>query len=191
MQNISDKFSMQIFLWKNALRSLSIKIIIWRKRFTGLFKAKARCCHIYKTNKSYKIVTDHRRAGGAYIAGQPVYILPLDSSIEDIAKSLFESLSKSGKISEKEYFNSGGTKEYLKSIKEKSLKQLYSTSNSCLVALKKNTVEITPYRKEQRWLQAVIEDKVTMHYSTDKELEITQQLLKVLEVSYNDNEHIS
>lgn len=177
---------MRVFMWKNSLRKLSVKWIYLRNSIIRFFKAKARTCHIYKTSKAYKIVTIHRRSGGALTAAEPVYILSLDSPIEDISKSIFESLSKSGKISEEKYFKTD-TDSYLKMLKERSLKQLFSTSNSCHISLVKDKIEIAPYKKVQRWLEEVGEHKITLIYSKDKELEITQQILKILDVSYHDN----
>lgn len=177
---------MRVFMFKNSLRKLSVKWIYLRNSIIHFFKAKARTCHVYKTSKAYKIVTMHRRSGGALTAAEPVYILPLDSSIEDISKSIFESLSKSGKISEEEYFKTG-TDSFLKILKERSLKQLYNTSNSCHISLVKDKIEIAPYKKVQRWLEQVDEDKITLNYSKEKELDITQQILKMLDVSYHDS----
>lgn len=185
MHKMSNKISMRVFMWKNSLRKLSVKWIYLRNSIIRFFKAKARACHIYKTSKAYKIVTIHRRSGGALTAAEPVYILSLDSPIEDISKSIFESLSKSGKISEEEYFKIGGTDSFLKMLKERSLKQLYNTSNSCHISLVKDKIEIAPYKKVQRWLEQVDEDKITLNYSKEKELEITQQILKILDVSYH------
>lgn len=176
---------MRVFWIKNYFRTLSIKILYLRKQISSLFKAKAKACTIYKTSKAYKIVTLYRRSGGAFTEREPVYILPFDSSVDSISKSIFESLSKSSKISEEEYFNTNV--DFLKMIKERSLKQLYSTSNSCLISLVKDKIEIAPYKKVQRWLEQVEEDKVTLHYSKEEELEITQRILKALEKSYHDS----
>lgn len=155
-------------------------------RLTQITEKNAKCCHIFKTSTSYKIITMYYRETGSYFSEAPVYILPLNSTIDDLCDKIFQSLNSSSKITEKDYFKKDGSiKNYLKLLKEKSLKQLYSTSNSCSVSLTNNRIEIIPYKKVQRWLEGIVEDKVEIEYLDNKKIEITQQIVKVLDISYH------
>lgn len=59
---------------------------------------------VYKTRKHYKIVTMYmyNLIAVSYLSGEPVFILPLDITAENLSKVIFECLNHSCLVSESE-----------------------------------------------------------------------------------------
>ncbi len=103
--------------------------------------------HIFKINGKYKVATCYKLDSGIYISSHPVTILPENVELEKLSEVIFRSLEESRmlKISEEDQFYLG-TKGYLKSLKEKSFKNLYTKSSSCAVSLKNNCIVVQLYK---------------------------------------------
>lgn len=142
-------------------------------------------CQFYKTNNSYKVVPMSRTKSGYYIGNYKVYICPINTDIESFRDLIFQSLSESKQLDNDE----GPTgKEFLKLIKEKSLKGLYSSSNYCTVSMEDNVLTITPQRPFPKWrgIEDMVDSVIKLEYSKDNELAIAQKIIDVLEVSYHE-----
>lgn len=145
---------------------------------------KIRACSIYKTKNKLKITTMYRLESWAYIESNPIIILPIESSLEQIKNAIFSSICNSRELSQKEeFFYKLGTKKLLKSLQEISFKKLYNNSTSCNIFIENNIVEVIPNRLKDYYLVAVIDDTQRIEYNNN-ELEITKMILEVLEKSY-------
>ena len=58
------------------------------------------------------------------------------------------------------------TKEFLRIIKERSLKVLYEKNSSCFIRLKNNHLTITPFNKEKRGLNLSEDKSIILSYDT-------------------------
>lgn len=138
-------------------------------------------CSIYKTKKAYKIVTMFRRESWAYLLSKPIFILPLETNIEELSEKIFGSLTSSRSISEDEEDNFDIN--LLKEIKEKSYNQLYKNSASCDIFLKESIIEIIPlkYAGKNQGLDEIADQIKEISYSKEKELEITSLIINKLD----------
>lgn len=100
-----------------------------------------KACQIFKTKSNYKIVTMYHTDTGSYKLADPISILPSDSDVETIAKSLFSSLEASKEIINP---NESRAKELLQKLGEKSYKSFYSKSKSCMLFLEGGKVVCEP-----------------------------------------------
>ena len=142
-------------------------------------------CFIYKTEKEYKIITEHESDTGLGLEDEPIFILPIGSDIANIKESIFKSLNSSRKKVPFPKNVKEWQKEGLKRMKEKSFKGLYEKSNSVGIRIEKNILIISPSKYTTKMgIGIVEEDIVKMEYSLDKEIEITKKILEILEKSY-------
>lgn len=158
---------------------------MWNKIKT-LFKMgkEIKACSIYKTKNKFKIVTAYRLESWAYIESNPITILPIEASFEQIKNAIFLSINSSKKLSEKEEdFYRLETKEFLKSLRETSYKKFYNNSTSCSIYIENNIVEIIPNRLKDYYLVEVKEDIQKIEYNNNK-IEITKIVLDILEKKY-------
>ncbi|KFF73831.1 hypothetical protein HX13_17685 [Chryseobacterium sp. P1-3] len=143
-------------------------------------------CKVYKKKKEYKIVTGYQVDVGRYVYSSPVFILPILASLDEVSDCLFRSLKESREITYEEYNTGFSPKELLKEMKESSFPKLYKDSTSCMVYLKGDIIEIVPYRREppEQGLFPVTSEMVTIPYTNDNELAITDEILKVVSAEY-------
>ncbi|MFK8298992.1 hypothetical protein ACI76O_11765 [Capnocytophaga cynodegmi] len=132
----------------------------------------------------YKIITVYNVDIGRFTMDNPVYILPIDIDTPDLKDNIFKSISQSKKISYSDYYNSNLTNALLKELQETSFISLYKKSNSCYVYLENDVIEIIPNKFEKRYLSEVSEDIIILNYSPEKELELTEKIIEVLNKSY-------
>ncbi|MFK8298991.1 hypothetical protein ACI76O_11760 [Capnocytophaga cynodegmi] len=150
-------------------------------------KEHTKHCTIYKTKDCYKIVTMSESDIGAYIADGEIFISPVLDNIENLKLKIFQALNNSRlgvKTPEPEQW-SIWQKEHLKSLKEKSFKHLYKNCTHCNIELKNKSLTIYPLKETYpKGLELVEEGIIEMEYSPEKELEITEKIIEVLNKSY-------
>lgn len=103
-------------------------------------------CQIFKTKKAYKITTMYRLESWSYIESKPIYILPLETSPEDLSRAIFESLENSREISESEEDDFWLGNRLLKELKESSYNSLYKNSFGCIVSIKNGDFVVEPQK---------------------------------------------
>ena len=142
-------------------------------------------CFIYKTEKEYKIITEHESDTGLGLEDKPIFILPIESDIVNIKESIFKSLNSSRKNVPFPKDVKEWQKEGLKRMAEKSFKGLYEKSNSVGIRIEKNILTICPSKYMPKMgIVPIEEDMIKMEYSLDKEIEITKKILEILEIDY-------
>jgi hypothetical protein len=105
-------------------------------------------CEVYKTKKEFKIITQNTTSDGFGMASNPIYILPIDTSKEELYKSVGKALDQSKTNvsfpSEKNLYDKY-INELLCSLKEKSMGNLYR-NNGCLLEQNENKLVVNVYR---------------------------------------------
>ncbi|GET46196.1 hypothetical protein [Capnocytophaga felis] len=152
------------------------------------FEKKIKSCGIYKTQEYYKIITESQSETGLFLSQSPIFILPINCSINDFKNNIFQALNSSKNNvkmpSSNEKFKSM-QKELLKDLKEKSFLNLYKNSTHCIIRFEKNCkIFPTKFSNEYKGNIIVEEDIIEMEYSPEKELEITEKIIEVLDKSY-------
>lgn len=138
-------------------------------------------CQIFKTKKGYKIATMYRLESWSYIESKPIYIFPLETSIEQLSRALFESLDSSREISESEENDFCLGNQLLKELKESSYSSLYKNSYGCIVSVKNNKFIIEPqkYMGKDEGL-AVDENRVLKFGVNLDKKHLTEKVIDVL-----------
>ena len=110
-----------------------------------------KACSIYKTKSAYKIVTEYNLDIGYYRGSNPIFVVTKDDQ-DHLISMIHKSLDASADIDSCVTLS---TKEYLKQLKEPSLKKLYSQSKNCFVRLSSEELMIIPYELDPsgRYLQ--------------------------------------
>lgn len=136
---------------------------------------------IYKTKQDYKIVTLYKRESGSYIISDPIFIIPIDVKLEDLADKLFDSLnaSRTLKESEEDEFYSGNL---LKKIKESSFNKFYATSFSCYVSLENRIINIVPqkYMGKNQGLEIDEGRACRVMLDNNNRLEVIKKIIQML-----------
>jgi hypothetical protein len=136
---------------------------------------------VYKTKKDFKIVTLYKRESDSYIISDPIFIMPIDTKLEDLENKLFEALntSRTLKESEEDKFYSGNL---LKKIKESSFNKFYAGSSSCYVSLEKGIISITPqkYMGNNQGLEREDDKTYQVTLNDNNRLEVVKDLIQML-----------
>ncbi|MDM1045913.1 CdiI family contact-dependent growth inhibition immunity protein [Myroides sp. 1354] len=138
---------------------------------------------VYKTKNQYKIITMYRTEAWSYIAGEPLYLLPLDISIQEFLKVILEGLNHSRSILELEVDKIwNNNKQLLKKIEAKSYDDLYKNSRSCDIYIEDKEITIKPniYLDSKKGLQTDVESIVKIEFLEEKYLEIAKEIIKIL-----------
>jgi len=111
-----------------------------------------KACSIYKTKSAYKIVTEYNLDIGYYRGSIPIFVVEKPNHDNQLIRMIHKSLDASSNI---DACVTLSTKEYLKQLKETSLKKLYSQSKHCFVRLSSEELVITTYELDSsgRYLQ--------------------------------------
>ena len=114
-----------------------------RNKEAGLMK---KSIQIYKTHKHYKVITMYRTESWTYLLSEPVFLLSLDITAEELSKVILEGLNRSRSISESEEdtIRNNNKQSLLKQIKEKSYNDLYKNSTSCTIYVENQEITIEP-----------------------------------------------
>ena len=148
-------------------------------------------CTIYKTNKNYIIVTQSICDIGARITDDPIYVIPVETNIEELREKVFDSLNNSRtdvytpKRDEWSLFE----KRDLEKMGQKSFITLYKNSNSCNLALENDILTIQPDQycepnKPKSGLCSVKEAAIQINLINTDKTEIMKILIEMLSVSY-------
>jgi hypothetical protein len=143
-------------------------------------KIKEKACGIYKTQDSYKIVTQSHSDTGLLLEDEPVYILPLMIDTAVLCENIFISLNNCR--NNLPMPNNEKLKKWLKIINEKSFNDLYKNSTHCDIRWYGDNFRIYPsiYEPKYKALAPVEKGTIELKYSETTELEITQQIIKLL-----------
>lgn len=138
--------------------------------------------HIYKTKKDYKIITFYKLESGSYIGSDPVFVMPIDVSSEDLAGKLFEALNASRTLKESEEDKFWLGNGLLKKIKETSFNKFYATSLSCNVSFDKGIIILTPYKYTGKDQGLEMEESRTYRVALEKNnrLEVVEKIKQML-----------
>ena len=120
-------------------------------------------CQIFKNGNVVKIVTAYKLDIGYYRLSVPIYVLDISMGISSIINAVNDSLRASQDL---ESCTTLATKEFLRIIKERSLKGLYEKNSSCFIRLKNNHLTITPFNKEKRGLNLSEDKSIILSYDT-------------------------
>lgn len=142
--------------------------------------------NIYKLRDELKIETLYLREHSAYMISEPIFILPINSSNEEIANKVFEALEASRVIKEFEEDDFWLGNKLLKLLKEKSFDKLYFSCTSCSIRLKDDSIEIMPYKYAgyKQGMTEVQEDVIVLPYKIEDKNLIIEKVLEVLNKSY-------
>lgn len=135
---------------------------------------------VYKTDKYYKIITMYRTESWSYIVGKPIFLLPLDITVQELSKVIIEGLNNSRSISESEeatIWNSN--KQLLKEIKEKSYDDLYKNSTSCNIYVENQEITIEPniYLGSRKGLTTNTERIIKLEFLESKHIDIAKLVI--------------
>lgn len=138
-----------------------------------------KACEIYKTSKELKIATMYKTDAGWYISDEPVFILSIDSSKEELLESISQAISASKLINNPSNYSS---KLLLQKLKEKSFKTLYQSSVSCSLYIEDNNAKIEPmiYSEKYKCLEPD-ENRVIKLQNFTKD-ELMNEIYKILEL---------
>jgi hypothetical protein len=105
---------------------------------------------VYKTKKDYKIYPNSLNQFGFWLAISPCILLPATCEVQQLVSAIKEALCKSNNSQifydkDKDYEHS----LQLRELRVKSWSELYRTSTSCTIYLYNNTLELTPYKREE------------------------------------------
>ena len=139
---------------------------------------------VYKTRKHYKIITNYKLKAGSYLSGEPVFILPLDITAENLSEVFFESLNHSRLVSESEEDKIwNNRKQLLKKLKEPSFNALYKNSVSCdIIYVENQKITINPkiYLGLRKGLVTDTERVIELEFSISNYIDIAQEVIDVL-----------
>src|SRR5690554_420686 len=138
---------------------------------------------IYRTDKFYKIITMYRTESWSYIVGKPVFLLPLDVTIQDFLNVILNALNQSRTISESEEFVIWNSKkEILKEIKEKSFDNLYKNSNSCEIYLENYEITLKPtlYLGYKDGVTTLDNKEIKYQFIENKYFDIIKSIIEIL-----------
>lgn len=139
---------------------------------------------IYRTIKHYAIVTGYRTESGIWLSGEPVWLLPLDTTSEELSKVISEGLSHSRSVSEPEedIIRMSNKNNLLKRMKERSWSSLYRNSKCCSVDVGNNEIIITPWISSvsQRGLVSDSDRVVRLAFVASNHMDIAQAVMDML-----------
>ena len=164
-------------------------------KFLDIFKRKdhpvIKACLIYKKDNCYKIVTQSETKAGFLLSVEPIFIVQVNSPIEELELALFQSLNSSKKnipVPKREEYPLLEKEELMK-LKEKSYNSLYKTSNSCDLRLENNILKIFPEKfynpkKPSQGLVFVEEDMFEIDDPENHKKEVVTKVMELLEKDY-------
>lgn len=156
---------------------------VMRALFTLFGKCKnvnaqrVKACDIYKTNKEYKIITMYKTDIGVYHLDEPVFILPISSSKEELLNVIQKSISASRFINNP---SKSSLKTFLHIIKEKNLNSFYKNSICCSIYVEGSDATIEPQNYSVKY-KGLIPDKArTIILKNYKIEEVIDEVVRIL-----------
>lgn len=139
---------------------------------------------IYKTHKHYTIITMYRTESWTYLLSEPVFLLSLDITTEELSKVILEGLKHSRSISESEEdtIRNNNKQSLLKKIKEKSYNDLYKNSTSCTIYVENQEITIEPniYLGSREGLTTDTEKVLRLDFIESKYIDIAKSVIDIL-----------
>lgn len=136
---------------------------------------------VYKTRKHYVIITAYKTES-TMLLSDPVYILSLDTTAEELAKVISDGLAHSRSISETEENIFRSNNKLLKKMKERSWSNLYKTSKSCTIKIDNNEITIEPWILSGT-LRGLVQDEeraVKLDFSKSNYMDVAQVVIDLL-----------
>ncbi|MBR4197568.1 MAG: CdiI family contact-dependent growth inhibition immunity protein [Bacteroidales bacterium] len=136
---------------------------------------------VYKTRKHYVILTAYKTES-TWLLSDPVYILSLDTTAEELAKVISDGLAHSRSISETEENIFRSNNKLLKKMKERSWSNLYKTSKSCTITIDNNEITIEPWILSGT-LRGLVQDEeraVKLEFSKSNYVDVAQVVIDIL-----------
>ncbi len=156
------------------------KIRFWFCKLLKYHKENKLCCVSFSP-KGFKVITLYRIFEGCQAEDKPIFFLPTTASEEELAVAIFECLGKSCTVM-RTSINS--TSDYLKFIKERSLRSYYKSSVACIV--KQNTqtgmikLELWQQTDDGRGMTPCCEQKLTVFDMRTNEQLIAKYVMDIL-----------
>ncbi len=153
-------------------------------RFFKLFNNKKimeKMINVDKTRKHYVIITAYKTES-TWLLSDPVYILSLDTTAEELAKVISDGLAHSRSISETEENIFRSNNKLLKKMKERSWSNLYKTSKSCTIKIDNNEITIEPWILSGT-LRGLVQDEeraVKLEFSKSNYMDVAQVVIDLL-----------
>lgn len=154
-------------------------IAFWLHKILRSKNDKKFCC-VSLSRRGYKVITLYQLFRRYKTEGRPIFFFPFTTSADDLSKALFECLEESCTILHEP---TRSTADYLKLIKERSLKDYYTSSVECTIELN----PITDLIKFTFWQQAEngcgmipSSNNYTVKYQKGKEQYIAQRVIEAL-----------
>lgn len=137
------------------------------------------CC-VYKSEKGYKVITLYQIFEECKTEWEPVFFLSSSATIEELADAVFFCLGKSCTIVHRPI---ASTQNYLKLVRESSLKSFYASTVLVDVQLNPQSgmIKICPWKQSKgRGMEPCSEKKITTIYKKGKEKDIANSMVKIL-----------
>ncbi len=144
-------------------------------------KIMEKMINVDKTRKHYVIITAYKTES-TWLLSDPVYILSLDTTAEELAKVISDGLAHSRSISETEENIFRSNNKLLEKMKEKSWSNLYKTSKSCTIKIDNNEITIEPWILSGT-LRGLVQDEeraVKLEFSKSNYMDVAQVVIDLL-----------
>lgn len=144
-------------------------------------KIMEKMINVDKTRKHYVIITAYKTES-TWLLSDPVYILSLDTTAEELAKVISDGLAHSRSISETEENIFRSNNKLLKKMKERSWSNLYKTSKSCTIKIDNNEITIEPWILSGT-LRGLVQDEeraVKLEFSKSNYMDVAQVVIDLL-----------
>ncbi len=146
-------------------------------------KESMKACEIYKKDKELKIVTMYETDTGLFLSNEPIFILPVNSSKEELLNAILRAISASKLI---KYTTDYSSKSLLHKLKEKNFKSLYLSSVSCFLYIDGNNAEIKPQQFSNK-LKCLVTNKSREVYIKNFTREnLIMEISKILELEMSE-----
>lgn len=138
-----------------------------------------KACEIYKTSKELKIATMYKTDAGLYLSDEPIFILPVNSSKEELLNAILQAISASKLIKHPSDYSS---ESLLRKLKEKSFKSLYLSSVLCILYIDGNNAEIELWQYSKKLKYLVTDESHKVHIENFTKDELMNEIYKILEL---------
>jgi hypothetical protein len=151
-------------------------------------KGNIKTCEIYKTSKNYIIITESSSDIGLGISDDPIYVIPINSTINELEEKVFDCLNSSrvGIYTPKRDEWASWQKEQLLKMGQKSFDLLYKNSSSCSLKLEDNILSICPrsLTRKHKGLVLVEKDIIKLDLNDINKDQAIKKIIEALSISY-------
>ena len=154
-------------------------IVRFLYRKTTKEKKCMKACQIYKTDNKLKIVTMYKTDAGLYLSDEPIFILPVNSSKEELLNAILQAISASKLIKHPSDYSS---ESLLRKLKEKSFKSLYLSSVLCILYIDGNNAEIELWQYSKKLKYLVTDESHKVHIENFTKENLIMEISKILEL---------